>query len=89
MYNEKIYRAAVSWAQNRCWGISREDLEEFTNMHSTGDPGLCQYVEDILEDCNFHTIYELVHEQKYKQALMAYDETCGGNEDDDKKHVQP
>lgn len=55
------------------WGFSPEDLRELLRLHRSDIQRL--KIEDLLEDCNFHTFCACLSEQDYAGA-DAYVEEC-------------
>lgn len=73
---DKNYAAASKWAQKHGWAIGFNDMMAFIKTHhdakQNGDADKAEYIEDILEDCNFHTECSLIHDGKYGAALQNF-----------------
>lgn len=48
------------------WGFSDQDLLVLMNIHKAGF--FRSEIEDLLEDCNFHTECELMSKMKYNEC---------------------
>ncbi len=73
---DKNYAAASKWAMKHGWSIGFNDMMAFIKAHHdaklNGDADKAEYIEDILEDCNFHTECRLLHDGKYGSALQNF-----------------
>ena len=50
-----------------CWGLSADDCKELLNLYKL-DPFKFP-INALLEDCNFHTLNELLTAHKYEDAV--------------------
>lgn len=48
------------------WGFSAQDLFVLYCIHQMGD--LQKKIEDLLDDCNFHTLCSYLSDKKYDEA---------------------
>ena len=72
----ETYQQACEWAEHNGWAIGLNDFLVFLECHlegtRDGDENTVQFVEDVLEECNFHTELKLFHEHRYAAALANY-----------------
>lgn len=52
------------------FGFSEEDISELAKLHRDGDDKVRSYIEDLLEDCNFHRECSDFSEQKYAPYIV-------------------
>lgn len=77
MLSEKDYRK-IEKLDERCgWGISYEMMRRFVREHKNGDAHAKEFIEERLDDCNFHLEAELLRNGAYA-ALKHVNYECYG-----------
>ena len=70
----ECYKTAAEFAKEHEWGITLNLLVVLISFHFNGNDYSKMLVEDILEDCNFHTINKMIREGKYADAIKKFRE---------------
>ena len=72
---ESIYKRATRWTTAHKWSISHREMSKFICDHLTarqyGKIERMLYIEDVLEDCNYHTICKHLYLGNYAEAMTA------------------
>lgn len=71
---DDIYKCAAEFSKEHEWGITYNTMVMLAFFHCNGNDYSKQLVEDILEDCNFHTINKIIHEGRYIDAIDKFKE---------------
>ena len=50
------------------WGFSLHDVLVLTDLHYLGDAEMQQKIQDLLEDCNYHTLNKYIYTRQYDMA---------------------
>lgn len=74
---KETYKIADEFSKEHEWGITLNLLIVLAHFHFNGNDYSKMLVEDILEDCNFHTINKLIHEGKYIDAIQKFKDEFG------------
>ena len=62
-YNEITYREIAAYIQ---WGFTVDDKRMLAKLHKEGFQR--KKIEDLLEDCNFHTMRSCFHAGRYREG---------------------
>ena len=61
---EKRFSEIAQYIQ---WGFTKDDMKMLAKLHESGYQR--EKIEDLLEDCNFHTERGLFVDGQYKEAI--------------------
>ena len=71
----QILKRATRWTEAHGWGITDKELSKYICDHKTarerGNVEKMLYIENILEDCNFHTVNGHLYNGDYAEAMQA------------------
>ena len=67
-----FYKLAAKFSEEHEWGITLNMFTMLVLFHYNGNDYAKLLVEDILEDCNFHTVNKMVHEGQYIDAINKF-----------------
>lgn len=76
------YKLAAKFSEEHEWGITLNMLIILVLFHFNGNDYSKLLVEDILEDCNFHTVNKMVHEGQYTDAINKFKQDFDFNEEE-------
>lgn len=69
-----LYKAAAEFSEEHEHGITLNMFIILMTFHYNGNGYAKLLVEDILEDCNFHTVNTMVHKGLYIDAINKFKE---------------
>ena len=71
---ENIHKMAIKWSTKHEWGVTLDDFRFSIFLHANGNNFIKFYVEEILEDCNFHTVNKMIKDGDYLNAYNKFKE---------------